>query len=411
EKPRENKIQFHPDVIRKRLGKPDLKNDTILNILQKLGIQVQEKGDDWIAQIPSYRSYYDLTIPEDIVEEVGRMIGYAEIQPTPISVLCEVPQYKNKLRDLEHSLRRLLAYAYGFLETYQYAFVSKEDVEADTRFSQTAIRLANPISEDTPYLRISPVPALLKSAAENYKAVSSLKIFEIERIFIPKNLNKPDEESLPDEKNFLAALWLLSTEESKNQDAIKQALQKLRSYAADIFIRLGQDENELIYENIQSGIFHPGRAGIVSTSSRQVSIDYGQLHPALAERYGIERPVLYLECFLDDLLSLSPTAKYKRLNPFPPADFEVTILADKKLPFSKMKETIQNISWPKGIYLENITYLKEYDGKPIPEGKKSVSIRIEWRKEDGTISSKELKKMQDNVVANLAQKGFPLKSE
>ena len=168
--------------IDQKLGNIALRPASNADILRRLGFQVEEKGDELLVTAPGYRKWYDITIAEDLVEEIGRFIGYKEISIEPSQVACETPRARNALRTLEHDLRDLAARRFQLNEVLSYAFHGESDVKADEFFCKAgeALKMQNALNADLDHLRISPlhrpVGALRAATTANRRIRGFLKL-------------------------------------------------------------------------------------------------------------------------------------------------------------------------------------------------------------------------------------------
>ncbi|MES0489146.1 MAG: phenylalanine--tRNA ligase subunit beta [Leptospirales bacterium] len=406
EKPKQNVIETKISYIRERLGDIDANTEKITKILNSLGMQCKTDKDDITITVPVYRSYFDITLAEDLIEEIGRVMGYRNVNPQPIYVSCEVPKSKNLVRTLEHDLRELMSGAYHFTEVYNYAFHSQSDVDLDKRYAKKAIRLQNSVNKDLEYMRISPMPGLLHNIAQNYKERPDLRFYEIERIFIPNEGSK-EEEALPNERSFISGA-ITSTEEPN------VVMTSLSSMLADLLVKVGLTYYEQSREKLSEDSFHPGRSGQILNKNKGNTIcKWGQIHPAYTKKYSIEKPVFYFEMFIEDLNEIRNTTDsgYKPVVKYPHSDFELTVLMDKRQPFADILAVTSEpvISNDDKTYMESIDYLNTYEGDSIPDGKKAVSIRMTWRNRTRTLEHDEIKTLQESLISSLNSAGFTLR--
>ncbi len=402
-----NKIETTFSYIHNRLGDIVIAPEQIIKILNSLEMKCKSKGDQLIIEVPSFRSYYDIEIEEDIVEEVARVIGYEKIQEKALLLPCEVPSHPNSMRKLEHKLRNLFSYSYHFTEVYNYSFHSAEDILRDVRYAKTAIKMKNPIQQDQKYLRISPLLGLLKNIANLYKQNDELKFYEIERIFLPQ----PDDPTiLPEERLFIAGILL-------SPESATRVLTFVGSILGDLLSRLGLLRGDQKYKEYHENIFHPGRSGAIfsiSSSDSKPLFKWGELHPKLIKDCcnNMNKRVFYFESFLDDLVPLlSSKPSYQPMAKFPSSTFEVTILTGKHTSFQEIEEVIKTSSRDsiiKDIH-EVIECIDSFSGEQIPDNKRAVSLRLTWRNHLKTIEHEELKALQDHIVKELEGAGFPLK--
>ncbi len=406
DEPARNKIETTFSYLRSRLGHLDMDNHRLAEIFVSLGMDVDYNQENLAVTVPTWRSVHDLSIPEDLVEELGRIIGYREIAPMPLMVPCEVPKAKNSLRDLENKLRDLMAESFHFSEVYNYDFHSEKDFNADTRFAEKALALLNPISADLPYMRVSPLPGMLHNIEANHREHSDLRFFEIERIFIPQ-----EGKELPKEKIFLAGVLTA-------KKTAREMLASLSSLLSHLLERTGLPRERQIFLSGEGGVFHPGRNGMIAAqgSTDNALVRYGQVHPRLGDLYDLPGEVFYFEVFLQDILPFfeNPLNRYIPVNRYPGSDFEITVMAPRLTAFEQLHvlagQPTRGEAAGSETYLETVEYLDTYEGEQIPAGQKAVSLRVAWRNRTRTLQSEEIANLQNSLVARFAEAGFPLRS-
>lgn len=403
---RENKIETSVSFIKQKLGTVDLDERKIESILTSLGMKCHFSQDKLTVEVPVYRSYFDLEIEEDLVEEIGRVIGYNQVQPEPLFVSCTVPAYYNQQRAFEHELRNLMAKSYQFTEVYNYAFQSKDEIELDQRYSAEAVKLKNPIHQELDFMRTSPLTGLLGNIVTASKRFRELRYFELERIFLPKP-GAQDEKSLPEERYFLAGIFYSEKEAAQNLEFLSSLVSNLLSHSGAGFY-------ELVREPLSEAVFHPSRAGQVLFAGNTVA-KWGEIHPAITNKFHISQRLYYFEVFIKDLLNIrlkETESGYVPVFKYPPAEFEFTVLMDERALFSDLSGIVgkpEKISQGKTA-LESFEHLTTYSGESIAKGKKAVSVKVRWRNPDRTIQHEELKKLQDELISNLEKSGFHLRS-
>ncbi len=378
----------------------------IIDIFTSLGMKCDLKEDNIKVRVPDYRSYFDLEIADDLVEELGRMLGYKNANPKPLSVYCKTPSQPYKNRQKKHFIRKLFSYTYHFTEVYNYCFHSHEDIQRDTRYSKNAIEIKNPIHSDLKFMRISPAIGLLKNIAANKKKYKEMRLYEMERIFIPVSKNKRE---IPLEKKFFSGV-LISMESSE------RVLYHLSSILNNSLVRLGLAYHEQKWDMHQDDLFHPGRCGIVTRKKDDILLyKWGEIHPRLTKSISIDGRVYYFEALLGNLFKIDTNNTfYKPVPKYPSADFEFTIIADNETPFKKIIDAIGESNFANNIskdetHLEDIRYIGSYQGEPIPFSKKAISIQATWRNHKRTIEHTEFKKLQDAIIHKLRNAGFPLR--
>ncbi|MCB1145971.1 MAG: phenylalanine--tRNA ligase subunit beta [Leptospiraceae bacterium] len=402
-----NTIETSLDYIRNRLGKDDLPDEEIKAILERLGMHTSQTNDNLQIQVPTWRSVFDISIAEDIVEEIGRVIGYGTITARPLLVANDMPRFQNRERELEHFLRDVLVQSYHFQEVYNYSFTSEENLQVDARHSSGEIRLENAIASDLPVMRRSLLPGLLQNIRENYREYDDIRFFELGRIYLPSD----SKDKLPNEPVMLAGIFTSSQDEST-------ALNNLKNMLAGILLRLGLKLPAVKISKDQSEILHPGRRAAIGIDEQKEKIIFGQVHPSLSEDLGCI--VYYFEVLLSDLMVLSSLQlpDYHPLFKFPGTEFDLTVTLDKTATFTELMEIIGGIEQEIPVlakekrdktFIQNIFYLGSYEGEQIESGKKAVSLRIFLRNAARTLESDEIKKMQEKVIEKIKKAGFSLR--
>ncbi|MDH4200510.1 MAG: phenylalanine--tRNA ligase subunit beta [Spirochaetia bacterium] len=401
-----NQIKTSVSHIQRKLGNVDIDGKKIAEILTSLGMTCTLTEDILVVNVPVYRSCFDIEIPEDLIEEIGRVIGYNQIAQVPVSVSCEVPAHHNSLRVLEHDLRQMMSKSYQFTEVYNYAFQSKSSIDLDTRYASTAVELKNPVHQDLRFMRISPLPGLLLNIAANQKKYNELAFFEMERIFLPGK-GSSDEKSLPGERYFLAGLMYSSKSAAENLDT-------MHCLVTDLLTHTGFSWYDLNHHQLSESIFHPGRAGMVTPGENAEALaKWGEIHPGITDDFAIDKKLYYFEIFMENILKMKVSQKkpaYRPVPRYPAAEFEFTVIMDKKDLFSKLMDITGKPVYSNETALESVEHLTTYEGDSIAAGKKAVSLKVRWRNRSRTILHEELKLLQDNLISALSQAGFSLRS-
>lgn len=391
--------------IDQKLGKISNRPASNAEILKRLHFQVEEKGDELLVTPPAYRKWFDITRAEDLVEEIGRFIGYKEIAIEPSLVACETPRAKNELRVLEHELRNLCAQRFQLNEILSYAFHSENDVKADEFFCKAgeALKMQNALNSDLDYLRISPLPGLLRAVRGNYREEANTRLFEIEKLFLPS-----DDAKLARNEVYFFAGALTSSKEAPH------ALADVAAVLAEILAACGLQRYEQVFENAPQAIFHPGRSGSAGTKDRKI-FRFGEVHPRLLAAYGIKERVYYFDARLDALTALRPEApQYRPPFSHPAVDFELTLVMPLRAEFAALKEAagvlqpLVRRELDKTV-LVAFEHLATFQGGNLKETEKAVSVRATWRNPTRTLAGDEVKKLQDGLIAKMQKAGFSLR--
>lgn len=390
--------------INQKLGNIAVRTASNAGILKRLNFRVEEKGDELIVTPPAYRKWFDITRAEDLVEEIGRFIGYKEITIEPALVPCETPRARNASRALEHRLRALAATRLNLNETFGYAFHSGADVATDERYAKAneALKMQNALNSDLDHLRISPLPGLLRAVHGNYREEKNTRLFEIEKIFLPAT-----EPKLARREEYFIAVA------TTGEDA-SAALADLAAIVAEILAACGVARHEQQFKNLNDTIFHPGRSGAAGIKEK-IIFRFGEIHPRLLAAYGVKTPVYYCDALLSDLLSV-PTGEISYRPPFthPGVEFDMTLVMPKRGEFASLLaaagvvQPLVRRDLDKTV-LVAFEHVSTFTGGNLKEDEKAVSVRATWRNPTRTLAGDEIKKLQDGLVAKMQKAGFSLR--
>lgn len=403
---KENKILTSVDFIQKKLGFP-IKEQKIKEILTKLNFKVKiQKNKKIQVVVPSYRSYYDITIPEDIIEEIGRIYGYDNIQPIPPKVDIQKPTLPYK-RYFERQWKMILSSSGKIYETMNYSFSSLEDNEL---FGISGIELLNPAQKHKNRMRTSLFPGLLEQTYTNIFRTEEFGLYELGRIFIPQNSKKLPQE--PTKFNLVYVKEVSNQEHSKNyndsQDLeivyyVRKIIEKLLYFFNFSF------KTEVLIDTYQ--FLHPKCQMEWYTNQKKVGF-LGLLHPKLYKKYSFpeDKRIVLAELDYESLFNLwnerrsQKETHYKPPSQAPKSTFDFTILMPENEYTNKPVELIKNL-YPEFIKIDLINI---YQGSNIPEHQKSVTYRVHCLDKE-PIPHEKLQKMLDEVVRILENNGFPLR--
>ncbi len=407
-KPRQNRISISLDFLHSRLGFA-LRPEQFKDILQRLHFEVKAKKDRFEVLVPSFRSYYDVQIPEDLVEEIGRIYGYDNIKPVPAPVTVERPA-PNRRRIFERLLKERMIRQSGYDETMNYSFASTEENEL---FGGRGITLRNPVQSDRNEMRRSLLPGLLAQAVLNQDRFASVSLFELGRIFLPSGKKGilPDE---PVKLSFVhlqdrAATDFRVTGPEKPTDAALAVFLDHRRRIEEMLLSLNipfvmQEPEEPVF------YLHPRCQVAFESEAGRLGL-IGLCHPAFGRRAGIKRPV----CIIGDF-DFEPLFQVwdsnRRLNTYrppsvhPASDFELTLLLDDTTSTAAPVAVIESLQVPE---LQSVQLLTIYSGQPIPDGKMAVSYRVTLQSDEGGISGERQQAILTEAVKALAASGYPLR--
>ena len=366
-------ISLNLDWLARKLGRV-LEGVEVRRILESLGFGVTG-SETLTVDIPSWRATKDISMPEDLVEEVGRMIGYDSIEPKPPLVPC-APSYDPPQREFLRSVRRLLA-ANGYTEVSNYSFISEESARRFGLAIEDHVRVLNPIAAGQELMRTSLLPGIHSNIVENAKHFDQFRLFEIGLEIHKAGAGKPFETP-----HLMAAFY------SKDSTGLLELKRVAESLASGLETRPAEPRP---WE-------HPARCAGLWSNGRVIG-RLSELHPSLVD----SGRACILDLNLELLRELKPErAAYKPVRRFPTSAFDLSVIVPDRELAGTIKAKIGEIARD----AEAIDYVREFQGAPLPEGKKSVTFRITVGAPDRTLSSPEITGLYDAVVAGLTNLGY-----
>ena len=381
----ESSITVDSKWINKFLG-TDISKEEMKESLDSLDLKTKLNGDDLNITIPTFR--IDIAIKEDIAEEVARIYGYDKIPTTIFKVATErEPKYKN---DILTDVVIETMIGSGVNQSISYSFVSptvfdKVKIPADSKL-RNVVKIKNPLGEDYSVMRTTTLPSIMESLGRNYSRNNDyVRLFEIGRTYIPNE----DQTKLPTEKNVLT-IGIYG-----DCDYLD-----LKGIVENVIDGLGITKAKYVRES-ENPSYHPGKTAALMGRNKKVGV-FGEIHPDVAENYGIDVDCYVAELDLDALFEASSTTKtYKPLPKFPAVTRDIALLCDDSILVAEIEETIRKAG---GNLVEKVQLFDIYKGAQIPEGKKSIAYAIAYRDEKKTLEDKDIAKVHDKILKALEHK-------
>jgi len=403
-----SKIVVQLSFLQKRLGFA-VPPAEVKSVLTRLGYDVKApaaKGDvKYTLSAPSYRSQYDVTIPEDIVEELGRIHGYDNIDPAPPLSPVE-PTPVNRERMFERQFK-LHMHAEGFTETRNYSFVPEDD---NLAFGSAGLALKNPLASGQNRLRLSQVPGLLKQGTANQDRFAKVQLFEFGRVYFK---NPADQKTdLARELRRCTVLAIDSGDENVEGAFLKFRLSIEKVLLRSIPHALTLEENSDASSGIYSASFlHPKCSlKITDGAGGKVLGVIGMLNPGWAKKYDIKRGAFLCDFYLDELFALyeknRTVSRYSVPSIYPDSDFEFSILMPENAPTHIPARIVTGLGIDEIKSVELITI---YRGEPLPPRTQSASFRVLCGRKDRTMKGEEIQSIMDSIISKLSAAGYPLR--
>ena len=356
--------------------------------LQRLEFQVRTHAEGtWDALPPVYR--LDVTIPEDIAEEVGRIYGYDKVPATlPGGRRTRWnPATPSRERGLDEARHELTGA--GYTEILGTALVPGR-LLVELGLADRVMSVVNPVSDDQDALRTSLAVTMLPAAALNQRIRPAVSLFEMGRAY----LRRPsDPEGQPDEQPRLGILRSASDEPESGREAFLHVKGAFERAASALTL------HRISYEREAAPLFHPGRSARVLVDGRPAG-HLGELHPAVLRQFDLPGRVAFLEVELAPLLARGSERRYVPLPRFPPVERDLAVVVAEGVPAATLQSVIESGG---GGLLESAGAFDEYRGPQVGEGRKSVAFSLRFRSAERTLTDQEVDQQMDRIRAALGR--------
>ena len=366
--PNDRTLKLEPDKINALLG-TDVAENVMYTILQKLGFETtKERG---MIKVPSWRT--DVEGMADLAEEVARFYGYNNI-PNTLMRGDTVRGGWTREQKVENTLGALCRAA-GYSEIITYSFISptyydKINLPADSPY-RDSMRILNPLGEDTSIMRTTTLPSMLEILARNFRYRNkAVRLYELGRTYHALN----DGSGMANESKVLTLGGYGDMDFYELKGVVEAVLEGLRVKDAGFGPEVPNDS------------YHPGRFARIYSGEDLLGV-MGQIHPKVAENYGVDCELYAAELYFDELLKyMGGEPVYQPLPRFPAVTRDIALVCDKALSVGRLSECIRRGA--KGL-LKNVELFDVYTGKGIPEDKKSVAFSLELRADDRSLTAQE----------------------
>jgi phenylalanyl-tRNA synthetase beta chain len=367
------------------------------DLLRSVEFRIEADGDEALeVAIPSFR--VDVSRQQDLMEEIARLWGYDNI---PVSYAAIPPDGRiaEKSWLQRHRISEKMA-GMGFNEAINYSFIHKEFSEriglAEDDVRRRAVEILNPLSEDQAVLRTSLIPGLLETMQRNLaRQTRTMKLFEVGKVFISRGTHHQ-----PEEIEMLVGLW--------TGDRCASGWFG-KSTPCDFYDLKGVVESLFTGLHLQSARFtklpaeqctftHPGASARIILADSQVGI-IGQLSTSVLDAYNIKQPAYIFEIDFDRLVEYIPDdITAQPLPRYPATSRDATLIVDQQIEAQALIAEIESMDQP---LLEDVHIFDVYQGKPVPENRKSVSLRLTYRSARETLEDETVNRLHQEITGRL----------
>ncbi|GJM20547.1 MAG: phenylalanine--tRNA ligase beta subunit [Planctomycetota bacterium] len=400
----QRRLALDPAMVSRRLGMPVTSHE-VQDALGSVGFKCAESSDtpgQLDVDVPSWRATRDVTLPEDLVEEVGRLIGYDRVPDQSPSARLVLGQ-RDPLPALEDALRSALAGSAGFTEVYHYSTVSDRALELMgwTDDGQRPV-LSNPLQKDASRLRPALAPAMLEQLEAWLRHGERVRTFEVGRGY------RVVDGEMRESRELVALL--------ASRDALdaRDVVRELRGVAEGLLQAVGRRAPDLERVAPRAGEpwFHAQRTAVLLRADRELG-RLGAVSPEVLTRLDVQGAAGLLVLDLDALVADEPArSNYRPVTRMPEARYDLTFVLDYDLPVSTLLAAIRSPSEKK--LAKRLRHLKDaqafdvYRGPPQSAEQRAVSVRLVFQAEDRTLKAEELAKAVDAITVVAADLGATL---
>ncbi len=355
----------------------------VLDVFRRLAFGTEVSEDVIKVSVPRRRM--DISIKEDLIEEVGRIYGVDNIEGKLPEMPMKAGSYDKTSREIRNKMVSL-----GLNETLSYILVNEKEAKRFTKDDAEAVKLLSPLSEDRNTLRHSVLPSLYKIYEYNVAHYNKdISIFELGKAFYKKGEEYGEE-------NHVAVLmsgdYYLGIKKTQvDFYIIKGIAEELLDY-----LGYGGRYSFVVREDIPEEL-HPGQSAMISVNNDVVGL-IGRVHPELSKE-----AVYVMEINLDKLLAKKTgKMKYKEISKYPTVKKDLSIVVDKDVESSQIAMQIKKAA---GSLLLNSEVFDLYTGKGIDEGKKSLAYSLTFGANDRTLTDEEINSILDKIIDKLSKIG------
>jgi phenylalanyl-tRNA synthetase beta chain len=357
-------------------------------IFSALEFAVEKGEDEWLVTVPSHRR--DIELEADLVEEVARIWGYDKV-PTTVPYGVTMVGGQSPSLKLADQLREKLV-GCGLHEALTYSFIPPEsNARLNAENAVGMMRIANPISEELSCMRTSILPGLLMAVSTNsVRQQSRVALFEIGPVYLPKEDDGLDQ---PEEPRRLG----IALYGQRHERSWAVPNEQFDFYDLKGMLEVLLEGDGFTWTSGHSPSFHPFRQGEVLLHGKPVAV-YGEVHPEVARNFRISGRVYAAEVDLELLAEQDPgLARYQEISRFPRIDRDLAVLIAREQPVA---ELLQAISEEGGEFLQEAAVFDVYQGKQVPEDKKSVAFSLKFQA-NRTLKEDEVNAIIERIVASL----------
>ncbi len=387
-------IELNLDWLNKSIG-DNIKEKEVIEILECLGFEVEKNKKILRVTVPTWRATRDISIEEDLVEEVARIYGFNNLKPNMPKVEMKKP-IVNEERELERKIRNILVGGPALIEVYNYSFVNEELLKKLGIDFSNYIRLANPIASHLTMLRQSLIPNLILNVKTNQARFNRFGLFEIGSIYssIDGEINKDDQnnDKLPYQEKHLGIVVVGNKKDNVFSQAKGMIEYLLTFFDLEIVFSLAETVPNWAQKKITADIL------VLDKNIGSVFMLDSQTGSSL----GLKKDVAIIEISLKDFYNLAQEKgerQFKEYEKYPPVIRDLAFVVNENILYNDIRKEIVNYH----EFVKQVELFDVYQGEKLGRGKKNLAFHIIYQA-DKTLTSQEIDKLQKGLIKALERK-------
>ena len=385
-KTKNEKIDVTEEFLDARLGKK-IDRETITRVLTRLGYEVNYKNGTYSVVVPTYRSTGDVSLKDDVMGDIARLLSFESFEAQPLTISFNHAVLQNNVL-LETRIKEYLSSRCGFYEIFTYPWINEKYIDAASIDKNNSIKLATPPSPEEAYLRSSLVPGMLEAISKNLRYFDNFKMFEMAQVFIKGEYHESSEdETLPIHKKLLTGSIVGSNPKEIFYE-LKGVIENISGYTHMKELSFSTECEKPSWADINA---------YLAIKLDDVVVGYmGLLSVKTMNDAKIKRTnVAIFELDSDMFVPLeSRTNKFKHIPVLPSVEKDLSLIVDENITWAEMTKYIRSKA-------SSIKFIEEYRGNQIPEGKKSIMLRVTFDSGDTTLTSEEINTKLDAIIRTL----------
>jgi phenylalanyl-tRNA synthetase beta chain len=371
--------------------------EKVIEILAGLGFKAEEDEEDdktLKVTIPTWRGTKDISIKEDLIEEVVRIYGYNNLELSMPLVTMASPD-PHPERTIERKIKYILSEGAAMTESYNYSFTNEEKLRKLNLDPAGHIRLSNPISNHHTLLKQNLVVNLVDNIKQNQAGYDNISMFEIGSVYL-NMAGTADKDSSGKEKLPYQELLVGMIEGGNKRDVFSSVKGKVE-YLLDYFdIDFKFTPSELPFGWERDGVFAK-----IEAEGKNIGV-VGEIRPDSLKALGIKKRVAAAEISFKDIVELSSRKEsaYRPLSKYPALHRDLAFVIGGKILYNDIKEYIENFS----ELIEKVELFDVYEGSNLKKGQRSLAFHIIYRSQERTLTAEEVDKIQEELFGRLQEK-------